>query len=127
MQFELKAEIGAEGKNSTAFIAHDPQLDAEIVIKKIEKSKIAHRKTFFEESRALYSSAHSNVDSKSRSFSRARGDTIDQMHSSRPIGNQSWKAATIFRLPSKKASATWRSGAMSTSDVPDFMISAKRL
>lgn len=61
VSFELKDEIGAEGKNSHTFIAHDHQLDADIVIKQIDKSTIEHRDTYFEESRKLYASSHPNI------------------------------------------------------------------
>lgn len=61
VNFAKLREIGGEGKNSKAFVAHDHQLDAEIVIKEIRKEKLAHLDTFFEESRALYSTAHANV------------------------------------------------------------------
>lgn len=61
VSFQLKDEIGAEGKNSKTYIARDHQLDADIVIKKIDKSDIQHRDTYFEESRRLYASAHPHV------------------------------------------------------------------
>jgi len=59
--FDLKSEIGQEGKNSKTFIAHDHQLDANVVIKQIEKSKIDSVDLFFNESRLLYLSEHPNV------------------------------------------------------------------
>lgn len=59
--FQLGKEIGAEGKNSQAFIARDGQLGADIVIKRIEKSSLADAADFYRESRALYASAHPNV------------------------------------------------------------------
>ena len=61
VSFKFKTEIGAEGKNSRTYIAHDHQLDADIVIKQIDKATIEHRDTYFEESRKLYASAHPNV------------------------------------------------------------------
>ena len=61
VSFKFKSEIGAEGKNSKTYIAHDHQLDADIVIKQIDKATIEHRDTYFEESRKLYASAHPNV------------------------------------------------------------------
>lgn len=61
VSFRLKTEIGHEGKNSAAYIAYDDQLDAEIVIKKIEKCKFDSVDAFFEESKTLYLSSHSNV------------------------------------------------------------------
>lgn len=60
VSFKLLKEIGHEGKNSSAFVAHDKQLDAEIVIKKVPKDKL-DIDTFFEESKILYLSSHPNV------------------------------------------------------------------
>ena len=61
VSFQLKEEIGVEGKNSKTYVARDHQLDADIVIKKIDKADIQHRDTYFEESRRLYASAHPHV------------------------------------------------------------------
>jgi len=61
VSFGLRREIGQEGSNSQTFIAHDDQLDAEIVIKKIPKSAIDSVDSFFNESRILYLSSHPNV------------------------------------------------------------------
>ena len=59
--FKLQAEIGQEGSNSNTYIAHDDQLDAEVVIKKIPKSKLDSVEAFFDESKTLYLSSHPNV------------------------------------------------------------------
>lgn len=61
VQFDFLKEIGADGRNSRTFLANDHQLDAQIVIKQIEKSKLASASNFFDESKALYASAHPNV------------------------------------------------------------------
>jgi eukaryotic-like serine/threonine-protein kinase len=61
VSFELRKEIGQDGQNSNAFIAHDPQLGTEIVVKKILKRKINSINDFFNESRVLYLSGHPNV------------------------------------------------------------------
>lgn len=61
LNFETIKEIGQEGKNSKVFLAHDKQLDGEIVVKKIEKSKIVNSTEYYEEAKKLYSSSHSNV------------------------------------------------------------------
>ncbi|MDY7579293.1 serine/threonine-protein kinase [Herbaspirillum sp. RTI4] len=61
LEFELRAEIGADGKNSRTHVAYDPQLNAEIVIKQIAKSTLESVDTYFDESRHLYLSSHSNV------------------------------------------------------------------
>lgn len=61
LNFETIREIGYEGKNSNVYLAHDKQLDGEIVIKKIEKAKIANAMEYYEEAKKLYASSHSNV------------------------------------------------------------------
>lgn len=40
VSFDLRQEIGQEGANSNTYVAHDDQLDAEIVIKKIPKNSL---------------------------------------------------------------------------------------
>jgi serine/threonine protein kinase len=59
--FDLINEIGQSGRNSRTYVARDHQLDAEIVIKEIKKSRLASAPSFFEEAKALYASAHPNV------------------------------------------------------------------
>jgi serine/threonine protein kinase len=59
--FDLTREIGQDGRNSRTFLARDHQLDAEIVIKEVQKAHLASAPSFFEESKALYASAHPNV------------------------------------------------------------------
>lgn len=59
--FDLDTEIGQNGRNSQTYTARDHQLDAEIVIKKIEKGKLNSPVEFFDESKALYASSHPNV------------------------------------------------------------------
>lgn len=61
VQFQLIDEIGAEGNNSRVFTAHDPQLGTQLIIKKIEKIKLASEDEFFTESSLLHKSAHTNV------------------------------------------------------------------
>jgi serine/threonine protein kinase len=61
LNFETIKEIGQEGKNSQVFLAHDKQLDGEIVIKKIAKAKIANPMEYYAETKRLYASSHSNV------------------------------------------------------------------
>ncbi|MDO7850389.1 serine/threonine-protein kinase [Hymenobacter convexus] len=61
LDFELTREIGQQGKNSTVFVAHDKQLDAEIVIKKIEKARLPAIEEFFAEAKRLYDSSHQHV------------------------------------------------------------------
>ena len=61
VSFNLIREIGHEGRNSTAYIVHDNQLGADIVVKRIEKAKIASQDEYFDESRNLYATSHQNV------------------------------------------------------------------
>lgn len=61
LEFDIINEIGQDGQNSQTFIAHDHQLNAEIVIKQLVKKKLASAPEFFAESKALYASAHPNV------------------------------------------------------------------
>lgn len=61
LSFELRTEIGQAGTNSKTHIAHDPQLDAEIVIKQVRKSDLDSVDAFFDESKILYLSNHPNV------------------------------------------------------------------
>ena len=61
LDFELLKEIGQEGKNSKVHLAHDKQLDAELVIKVIEKSKFKNPLDFYAESKRLYDSEHQHV------------------------------------------------------------------
>lgn len=61
ISFQLGVEIGQEGSNSNTYLAHDDQLDANIVIKKISKSTLDSVDTFFEEAKILYLSSHPNV------------------------------------------------------------------
>lgn len=60
LHFRLEEEIGAEGRNSQVYRAHDPQLDAVLVIKKVGKASM-DADNYFQESSLLYGSAHSNV------------------------------------------------------------------
>ena len=60
LHFRLDDEIGAEGKNSHVYRAHDPQLDANLAIKKVGKASM-DAENYFRESSLLYGSAHSNV------------------------------------------------------------------
>lgn len=61
VEFEYKKEIGQDGKNSKAYIAHDKYLDAELVIKEIAQNEFADSDEFFSESRLLYKAAHAHV------------------------------------------------------------------
>lgn len=58
LNFETIQEIGQEGRNSNVFIAHDKQLDGQIVVKQIEKAKLTNSTEYFREAKILYASAH---------------------------------------------------------------------
>jgi len=49
LQFDLVEEIGHEGRNSQVFRAYDPQLDAELVIKRVEKARLDGMDEYFSE------------------------------------------------------------------------------
>jgi serine/threonine protein kinase len=59
--FDLIKEIGPVGQNSKTYIAHDHQLNAGVVVKEILKQRLDSPDNFFDESKALYASAHPNV------------------------------------------------------------------
>lgn len=61
VSFRKLKEIGHEGRNSEVYIVHDEYLNAELVIKEIEKQDTHSIEHFFEEARTLYASNHPNV------------------------------------------------------------------
>lgn len=61
LNFETIQEIGQEGRNSQVFLAHDKQLDGEIVVKKIEKSRLLNASEYYREAKILYASTHPYV------------------------------------------------------------------
>jgi eukaryotic-like serine/threonine-protein kinase len=61
IEFEIKTEIGHDGKNSRVYIIHDKQLDAELAIKQIEIKDFKNIDLYFNEARILYLSSHKNV------------------------------------------------------------------
>lgn len=61
LHFKLENEIGAEGKNSKVYIAHDYQLNAHIIVKQISKTTFKDASKFFNEAKLLYTSTHPNV------------------------------------------------------------------
>lgn len=60
VSFEIKQEIGQDGRNSRVHVAHDLNLDAEIVVKSILKSALDVPE-YFSEARCLYGSRHPHV------------------------------------------------------------------
>ena len=62
LDFELRSRIGAtEGHNSEVYLAHDEQLDATIVVKKIPKSSFLSVAKYYAEAKRLYDARHPNV------------------------------------------------------------------
>ncbi|HBU85675.1 MAG TPA: serine/threonine protein kinase [Paenibacillus sp.] len=61
LTFHLGEEIGGEGLNSKTYMAHDPQLDATIVVKAMTKFSFNDQLEYFNESKMLYSSRHPNI------------------------------------------------------------------
>lgn len=61
LNFETLKEIGQEGRNSTVFLAHDKQLDGEIVVKIVPKTNLPNASEFYREAKILYASSHPYV------------------------------------------------------------------
>lgn len=61
LDFNEIKEIGQEGRNSKVFLAHDNQLDGEIVIKEIKKNDTTTPDEYFKEARLLYAHNHNNI------------------------------------------------------------------
>ncbi|MBZ9616788.1 serine/threonine-protein kinase [Clostridium estertheticum] len=67
LKFDLRESIGGEGQNSTVYKAFDPQLNADLVVKKVAKQLIIDdyqsidESNFYIESRILYECKHPNV------------------------------------------------------------------
>lgn len=61
LDFDEIKEIGQEGQNSKVFLAHDNQLDGEIVIKEIKKDPKTPYTEYFKEARLLYAHNHNNI------------------------------------------------------------------
>ncbi|CAE6766058.1 Serine/threonine-protein kinase PknD [Paraburkholderia domus] len=61
LEFDLIREIGAEGRNSKVYLAHDHQLNAQLVIKSIDKAAGVDPTKYFHEASILYESSHPYV------------------------------------------------------------------
>lgn len=61
LDFDLQQLVGEQGKNSTVYLALDKQLNAQLVIKAIEKRKFTNPLDFYLEARRLYDSEHPHV------------------------------------------------------------------
>lgn len=59
--FDIVREIGSDGRNSKTYVSRDHQLNAEIVTKMLSKANMHSASSFYDESKALYASAHPNV------------------------------------------------------------------
>ena len=61
LDFDEIKEIGQEGRNSKVFLAHDNQLDGEIVVKEIKKNPSTSPDEYSKEARLLYAHNHNNI------------------------------------------------------------------
>lgn len=61
LNFSFENEIGQEGRNSTVYRANDIQLSKLIAVKKIKKADITEPNEYYEESKKLSISEHSNI------------------------------------------------------------------
>lgn len=61
LNFETIQEIGRQGRNSEVYIAHDKQLNGNLVVKKIAKTRIPNAADYYKEAKILYSSSHHNI------------------------------------------------------------------
>lgn len=61
LTFDLEDELGHQGQNSKTYRAKDHQLDAQIVIKQVQKSGLNSTAEYFDEAKRLYASSHPNV------------------------------------------------------------------
>lgn len=61
IDFTCDEEIGAEGKNSRVFKATDHQLEAEIVVKRIERGAFQSEDEYFAEAKLLHDARHPHV------------------------------------------------------------------
>ncbi|UIO40335.1 serine/threonine protein kinase [Brevibacillus brevis] len=60
----ITRQIGVgQGQNSVVFLAHDPQLNAEIVIKVMPKSRFQYPSEYFKEAQVVYENRHSRIAS----------------------------------------------------------------
>lgn len=59
--FDKIQEIGQEGRNSKVFLVHDHQLDGDLVIKEIPKTKFKTPDEYFKEARLMFAQKHENV------------------------------------------------------------------
>lgn len=59
--FDKIKEIGQEGQNSKVFLVHDHQLEGDLVIKEIPKTKFKTPDEYFKEARLMFAQKHENV------------------------------------------------------------------
>ena len=61
LDFELRREIGQEGRNSRTYEAFDPQLNATIVVKQVARADFVDADEYFKEAQRLYEVRHPHV------------------------------------------------------------------
>ncbi|MEQ1854897.1 MAG: serine/threonine-protein kinase [Longimicrobiales bacterium] len=61
IHFTCHDEIGSEGRNSKVFTATDHQLDAPIVVKRIDRQDFLNQDEYFAEAKRLYDARHPHV------------------------------------------------------------------
>lgn len=61
VNFKIIEDIGAEGKNSDVFKILDTALNAEMVLKRVSKTKINNADNYFTEARVIYHNQHPNI------------------------------------------------------------------
>ncbi len=61
LKFEIIREIGEEGRNSKVILAKDIQINADVVVKIVEKSNFKNQEDYFKESKIMYETQHPNI------------------------------------------------------------------
>lgn len=64
IRYDRRRQIGVgQGMNSTVYLAHDPQLNREIAVKEIERSRISGKgwAAYYREAQAMFAAKHRNV------------------------------------------------------------------
>jgi eukaryotic-like serine/threonine-protein kinase len=61
LTLQIEENIGQEGRNSEVHIATDPQLNAKVVVKKVQKSEFTNTAEYFSEAQKLYDVSHPNI------------------------------------------------------------------
>lgn len=61
VDFNKLQKVAAQGANSKVYLATDTQLDGQLIVKEMPKSRFSNPSEFFEESRRAHASSHPNV------------------------------------------------------------------